>query len=101
MMLIKGIENVASVETKTTTGGKEFANIVLENGLKLTSWSSTATSEAIAAHEAGVPLSFWGKVKAREYQGKYYPDFDIENAQAMTLEKIETAQKSNPQDLPF
>ena len=100
MMLLKGIEKVASVELKTTNGGKEFSNITLENGLKLTSWSSTATTEAQTAQGLGVPMSFWGKVKPREYQGKYYSDFDIENAQAMTLEKIEADAKGED-GLPF
>lgn len=99
-MQLRGIHKIKSWESKTTTNGKEFAILELDNGLKVTTWSQTVITEAQVAIAQDVPLAFWGEIRSKEYQGKFYSDLIIDTAQALTVEKLQAAEKS-PQDLPF
>lgn len=100
MIILKGTELVKDVQTKMTNGGKEFANIEFANGLKMSTFSSSAIGEAIMARDMQVPLAFQGVLKSREWEGKHYSDPSIESAWALTVEKLKTESESKD-GLPF
>ena len=80
MILIKGTEPVKDVTINTSVKGTEWANIELGNGLKIATFSATAITAAQVAMAEGKPLAFIGQMKAREWQGKAYPEPQIDNA---------------------
>ncbi len=107
MIAIEGTEPVKSVERKDGANG-EWARITFENGLVFATWSASTIEAAEKAMNSSMPLAFIGNVKAREHEGRVYPNLVIDYGRmwGTPSEKkhekaIAAAKAQDEEDLPF
>jgi hypothetical protein len=107
MITIEGTELVKSVERKGGANG-EWAKITFDNGLVFATWSASTIEAAEKCMNSSVPLAFIGNMKAREHEGRVYPNLVIDYGRVWGTpsekqheKAIAAAKAADEEDLPF
>lgn len=80
MIEIRGTEGLLDIEVKTSGSGKEYAVLCFTNGLQAATFSTSVISVAKMCKLSEMPFSFIGVVQSREFNGKHYPNLNIDSA---------------------